>query len=136
VRPTLTVDVDAPGDLAWAELIDLSCWPSWGPTVRSARLDEDGPRLHPGATGWVETALGLRLPFEVDGWRADAPRRSWSWRVAGVHATEHSVVDTSPSSCRVEMSVPWWAAAYLGVVGLALLRIRRRVESRAGSAAR
>jgi hypothetical protein len=47
-----------------------------------------------------------------------------------VHATEHSVTATGPSRCRVEMSVPWWAPAYLGVVAVALRRIRRRAEER------
>src|SRR5690242_20393506 len=110
----MCIDVAAPGELVWEELVDLSCWPSWGPTVRSARLDEGSTRLRPGATGSVDTAVGLRLPFEVAEWCDDAPRRSWSWRVAGVHATEHAVVDTGPSRCRVQMSVPWWASAYLG----------------------
>ena len=58
--------------------------------------------------------------------------RSFLTGLAG-SATEHAVVDTGPSRCRVQMSVPWWASAYLGVLGLALLRIRRRVESRVDS---
>jgi hypothetical protein len=55
------------------------------------------------------------------------------WRVAGVSATEHSVISRGPSRCRVEMSVPWWAVSYLGVVRLALTRIRRRAEGAAGN---
>ena len=114
----------------WDELVDLSCWPRWGPTVRSARLDDGTGRLHAGATGSVQTALGLRLPFRVDTWRDDGPRRTWSWRVAGVPATDHTVIAKGPSRCRVEMSVPWWASAYLGVVAVALRRIRSRAEDR------
>jgi hypothetical protein len=51
--------------------------------------------------------------------------------VAGVPATEHAVTAIGPSRCRVEMSVPLWAPAYLGVVRVALARIRRRVEDTA-----
>jgi hypothetical protein len=128
MRPRLGIEVAASSDRAWHELTDLSCWPRWGPTVRSARLDDGSGRLSAGASGSVQTALGLWLPFQVEHWRDDAPLRSWSWRVAGMPATEHSVISHGPSRCRVEMSVPWWAVSYLGVVGLALLRIRRRAE--------
>jgi hypothetical protein len=98
--------------------------------VRSAHLDDGAARLHRAATGSLRTALGPRLRFEVDEWCDQSPRRSWSWRVAGVHATEHAVTDIDASACRVEMSVPWWAPAYLGVIAVALARIRHRVETR------
>jgi hypothetical protein len=128
MRPTLGVDVAAPADLAWDQLVELGSWPRWGPTVRGARLDDGATRLHAGATGSVQTALGVWLPFRVDRWSDDGQWRSWSWRVAGVPATEHTVVTTGPSRCRVSMSVPWWAPGYLGVVAVALTRIRRRAE--------
>src|SRR6478609_11763531 len=94
MRPTLGIDVAAPADRVWHELVELSCWPRWGPTVRSARLDDGTGRLYAGASGSVQTAVGVSLPFEVDGWCGDGPRRSWSWRVGGVHATDHSVTAT------------------------------------------
>jgi hypothetical protein len=133
MRPTLGIDVAAPAERAWRELVELDRWPHWGPTVRSARLDDDAGRLSAAASGSVQTAVGLWLPFRVDGWHEDGPRASWSWRVAGVPATEHSVVTIGPATCRVEMSVPWWAAGYLGVIALALRRIRVRAESAAAS---
>jgi hypothetical protein len=129
VRLTIGVDVAAPSESAWTELTDTTCWPLWGPTVRAAHLDDGGRYLHEESTGFVETALGVRLPFQVDGWRETGSRKSWSWRVAGVHATEHTVRETGPATCQVQMSVPWWAPAYLGVVALAMTRIRRRVEA-------
>ena len=133
MSPRLGIEVAASSDRAWQELIDLGCWPRWGPTVRAARLDDGSGRLSAGASGSVQTALGLWLPFRVECWRDDGPLRSWSWRVAGLTATEHVVIDRGPSRCRVEMSVPWWAVAYLGVVRVALTRIRDRVEAVAGS---
>ncbi|WP_028645046.1 SRPBCC family protein [Nocardioides sp. URHA0020] len=129
--PTLGIDVAAPAELAWQELVELGRWPHWGPSVRAARLDDGGALLSAGATGAVQTAVGLWLPFEIEEWHESASRRSWSWRVAGVRATDHRVLTTGPSTCRVEMSVPWWAPAYLGVVGLALPRIGRRAEAAA-----
>ena len=131
MRPSLGVDVAAPSEVAWQELVELSCWPHWGPTVLAARLDDGAGRLYAGATGSVQTMWGIWLPFEVDHWHDVGPRTSWSWRVAGVPATDHSVIAKGSSRCRVEMSVPWWAPAYLSVVALALSRIRRRAEERA-----
>jgi hypothetical protein len=109
MRPSLGIDVAASSERAWRELVELDRWPEWGPTVRAARLDDGSRRLHAGATGSVQTTPGLWLPFRVDEWVDAGPRRVWS--------------------CRVEMSVPWWAPAYLGVVALALRNIRRRAEA-------
>ena len=125
MRPRLGIDVDAPAERAWEQLVDLRCWPRWGLTVRGARLDDGSEVLSAGATGAVQTALGVWLRFRVEHWREDDAVRSWSWRVAGVRATEHAVLARGPARCRVEMSVPWWGAAYLGVVAVALGRIRR-----------
>lgn len=131
MAPTLGIDVAAPADAVWHELVELDCWPHWGTSVRSARLDGGGTRLTSGATGSVQTSVGVWLPFRVDEWRDDGTRRSWTWRVAGVPATGHGVTRTGPTSCRLEMWVPWWAPGYLAVVALALPRIRRRAEIRA-----
>ena len=128
MRLRLGIDVAAPSELAWQELVELSRWPRWGPTVRAACLDDATGRLYAGATGSVQTTPGLWLPFRVDEFCETESKKLWSWRVAGVPATEHSVITRGPSHCRVEMSVPWWAAAYLSVVAVALSRIRRRVE--------
>ena len=131
MRPRLGIDVGGPRELAWEELVDLDRWPAWGPTVRAARLDDGGRRLHAEASGAVQTSVGVWVPFRVEDWWDDGPRWSWSWRVAGVPATEHAVTAAGPSQCRVEMSVPLWAPASLGVVRVALARIRRRVEDAA-----
>lgn len=131
MRPSLGIDVAAPGELAWRELTELVNWPHWGPTVRAARLDDGGGSVSDGATGSVQTPVGVWLPFRVDHCHDAGPRRSWEWRVAGVPATAHHVIDRGPTLCRVEMSVPWFAPAYLAVVATALERIRRRVEEKA-----
>jgi hypothetical protein len=39
------------------------------------------------------------------------------------------VIEQGASRCRVEMSVPLLAPAYLGIVAIALRRIKRRVEA-------
>lgn len=125
----LGVGVSAPAERVWDELVELDRWPHWGPTVRSARLDDDARRLSDGATGSVQTAAGVWLPFAVDVWEETDARRAWSWRVAGVPATAHAVTATGPATCRLEMSAPWWAPAYLAVLAVAVRRIRQRAEA-------
>jgi hypothetical protein len=73
-----------------------------------------------GAHGEVTLHGGIRLPFVVTA--VDAPN-GWSWRVAGVAATDHRVEDLGDGTCRVGFGVPWPAAPYLGVCQVALARI-------------
>ena len=123
-----------PAHCAWQQLIDLDSWAHWGPTVRAARLDDGDRRLSADATGSVQTVLGVWLPFRVENWSEGEATRSWSWHVAGVPATEHVVISRGPASCRVAMGVPWWGVAYLGVVEVALRRIRHRAEADSAAA--
>lgn len=130
---TLGIDVAAPRPVVWQELIDLDRWPVWGPTVRAARLDDGGRELYAGASGAVQTPVGLWLPLTVDDWQQGEDTWSWSWRVGGVPATTHAVAAVDAEHSRLQMGVPWWAPAYLGVIRVALSRIRREVEGRGGS---
>ena len=94
MRLRLGVDVAAPAELAWRQLSDLDCWPDWGPTVRSARLDDGTRLLSAGATGSLQTALGPWLPFRVEDWREEAglcgllPRRGGDRPAEGPHGAE------------------------------------------------
>jgi hypothetical protein len=138
-RRWATRDIDAPADAAWAILIDLELWPAWGPSVRAAELDDGATALALGVSGHVTTVVGVRLPFEITAWddgiaassgstqdasRRDG-RRSWSWRVSGVGATDHAVDPLGAHRCRVGFGVPTAAAPYLVVCRAALARIDR-----------
>lgn len=48
--------------------------------------------------------------------------RPWAWQVAGVAGARHGV-GPDGTGCRVWMSAPGWAAAYLLVLAVALRRI-------------
>ena len=123
-------DIEAPASILWALLTDVERWPEWGPTVIGAELD--GDRFGLGATGTVTTPVRLRLPFEVTEYE-EASR--WSWSVAGMQATDHEVVATGPTSCRVGFGVPRLARPYLAVCRMALKRLDAIApsEHRAGS---
>lgn len=111
-------EIDAPAQVAWRLLTDLSRWPEWGPSVRAARLEGDS--FGAGARGRVTTALGFDLPFEVTGFEDG---RSWSWSVAGIPATDHRVEPLDDGRCRVGFGVPAIAFPYLAVCHVALARL-------------
>ncbi|CUR60325.1 Polyketide cyclase / dehydrase and lipid transport [metagenome] len=115
---TVSRDLDAPADAVWSLLVDPTAWPDWGPTVAGVELATRS--VEPGSRGRVRTVVGVWLPFEITGWE---PGRSWSWRIAGVPATTHTVRPTSAGGCAVTFGVPWWAPAYLPVCALALRRL-------------
>ena len=126
---TLGLDVEAGPDVVWDLLVRLAEWPLWGPTVREAELDDGAAVLSAGATGRVRTVAGPWVPFRVADWRVDGTVRHWSWRVAGIPATGHTVT-AQGRGCRVEMSAPWWAAGYAPVLWLGLRRVRALAEAR------
>ena len=113
-------DIEVSPDIAWELLTNTTHWPMWGPSVQGA--DIDGGRLCQGAAGRVTTSLGLTLPFEITAYDEGA---RWAWRVAGVPATDHTVVPLGPGRCRVGFGVPWLAAPYLAVCRSALARLDR-----------
>lgn len=119
MRFSVSRHIAAPAGDVWELLTDVERWSEWGPSVRVAELDSAGFKA--GSTGRIRTTPGVSLPFTVTDFRAG---RSWSWSVAGVRATGHTVVPEG-DGCRVTFSVPWWAPAYLPVCAAALRRIAR-----------
>ena len=115
-----TAEVDAPAEQLWELLTDPDAWPRWGPSVRAATID--APALAEGVQGKVRTAAGVELPFEVTHY---VRGRHWSWKVAGVPATDHVVEPLGDHRCRVGFGVPWPAAAYLAVCRRALSQLER-----------
>ena len=117
IEPMVDRWIAAPPETVWRILVDLRFWPQWGPTVSGAEIDGDVLSL--GTTGRVWTPVGVPLPFTITEFE---PGVRWVWRVAGVEATKHGV-DADGDGCRVWMSAPWWAPAYLPVLAIALRRI-------------
>lgn len=115
-------DIDAPAERVWDLLTNVDRWPDWGPTVRRAELD--GNSFEAGAVGTVTTSVGVSLPFQITEFEAG---RRWTWAVAGVPATDHTVVALGEMRSRAGFGVPWIAAPYLTVCAVAL----RRLESMA-----
>ncbi len=111
-------EVEAPAEVVWDLLVDTDTWPRWGPSIRSAKVN--GGSLKLGATGTVTTVIGIDVPFEIT---EHVAGQRWSWRVAGVGATDHVVDPLGSNRCRVGFGVPLIAAPYIAVCRLALHRI-------------
>ena len=123
-RVHISRTIDAPAADAWTVLVDLDRWPEWGPSVRSATLDN--PPMELGSRGTVTTSVGVALPFEVTEFE---PGRCWSWKVAGVPATDHSVEPIGTARCRVTFGVPTITWPYLIICRIALGRIAAIAEN-------
>ncbi len=118
------VVIEAPAARVWRLLTEFEEWARWGPSILS--VSADAVEAGPGVTGQVRTVVGVRLPFEITDW---VPGREWAWKVAGIPATGHLVESLGPSSTRVTFTVPWPAAPYVAVLGIALRRLRRIAEA-------
>jgi hypothetical protein len=58
---------------------------------------------------------------------------SWAWRVGGVEATTHRVVDLGGRRSRLEFTVPVVFVPYVAVLRVGLRRIKAIAESGPGS---
>lgn len=124
---TVGLDVDADADTVWDLLVTVDQWPMWGPSVRRARLDDGSARIDARATGTVWTSVGPRIPFRIDAWQDTGPVRHWSWHVAGLPATGHTV-RVRGAGCRVEMTAPSLLPMYAPVLWIALRRVRNLAQ--------
>lgn len=118
--PNLEVSETVPGpcDRVWDLLVDTTRWAQWGPSVSAVSCSDR--RIRRGSTGWVETPLGLRVPFRITDLEAG---RFWMWSVCGIPATGHRVEPLDGRRCRLTFTLPALAAPYAIVCRLAMRRI-------------
>lgn len=117
------MEIRAPISTVWDLLTDFDRWSVWGLSMR--QVDTDADRVTTGATGRVQTIVGLWVPFEIT---AVSPEESWFWKVAGISATRHFVSAVGPDHCRARFTVAWALAPYLVAMRVSLVRLKQMAE--------
>ncbi len=121
-RISICRDMAAPPEIVWGVLTDTSLWSIWGPSVFAVDCQDRHIRL--GSKGRVQTLFSFWLPFTVSEFR---DLDSWSWRIGSYTATGHKIIRTGDTSSILCFDMPWWAAAYIPLCWLALIRIGKIV---------
>ncbi|MGB3212906.1 MAG: SRPBCC family protein [Desulforhopalus sp.] len=119
-RISISKTIAARPETVWNILTDTHFWPTWGPSLLSVECDDRHIRL--GSKGRVKTLFSFWLPFTVTEFKQ---MYSWSWNIGPVKATGHTLFRENDTSSRLSFDMPWWAAAYVPVCWLALVRIRK-----------
>jgi Polyketide cyclase / dehydrase and lipid transport len=108
----------APPETVWDILTDTTLWSIWGPSVFAVDCQDRHIRL--GSKGRVQIVFSLWLPFTVSEFR---DLDCWSWRIGSYPATGHTLKSRDDRSSTLCFDMPWWAAVYLPLCWLALIRI-------------
>ncbi len=117
-RISICRDMVAPPETVWDILTDTQLWSIWGPSVYDVDCQDRHIRL--GSKGRVQTLFSFWLPFTVSEFR---DLDFWNWRIGSYTATGHKIIWTGDTSSTLCFDMPWWAAAYLPLCWLALIRI-------------
>ena len=124
-RISICRSMTAPPETVWDILTDSQLWPIWGPSVFA--VDCQDRHIRQGSKGRVQTLFSFWLPFTVSEFR---DLDFWSWRIGSYNATGHTLIRTTNTSSTLCFDVPLWAAAYLPLCWLALLRIEKIISRR------
>jgi len=109
---------------AWDLLTDTTKWRLWGPTVRSVTCSDR--YIRKGSWGKVCTPIGLWVPFLITEYEHE---NYWAWKVAGIQATGHRLIQFSTNSCIVAFELPLYWLPYVIVCRLALKRMAGLLEA-------
>jgi uncharacterized protein YndB with AHSA1/START domain len=121
---TIKREFIASPESAWDLLTDTTKWRLWGPTVRSVTCSDR--YIHKGSWGKVRTPIGLWVPFSITEYEHE---NYWTWKVAGIQATGHRLVQFNTDSCMVAFELPLSWLPYSIVCRIALKRMARILET-------
>ena len=120
---TVKRELRASPESAWDLLTDTTKWRLWGPTVRSVTCSDRYIRI--GSSGKVRTPIGLWVPFLITEYEHE---NYWTWKVAGIQATGHRLIQFNPDSCIVAFELPLSWLPYVIVCRIALKRMARILD--------
>ncbi|WP_394707175.1 hypothetical protein [uncultured Desulfobacter sp.] len=108
----------------WRIITDTSLWPEWGPSVLDVKCS-DRFILY-GSKGFVKTVMGFYLAFTITSLKKE---RAWTWAVGGIDATGHRIIPINDECCKLFFDMPIWAGPYSIICLVALIRIKKLVNS-------
>ncbi len=98
----VTRRIHAPPERLWELLTHPERWPEWGPSLIRASSTNTPIKL--GSRGSVQLALfPVSMPFVITEY---THLRSWTWKVAGLRATTHTLEPLDEALCEVGFGVP------------------------------
>lgn len=106
--------LEASAERVWDLLTDTERWPEWGPSVRAVQSSDR--HIRTGTTGRIRTPVGVTVPFEI----THCEEYRWTWTVARVPATGHSVEPLGENRCRVAFELSPLLTGYVPVCQRAL----------------
>ena len=121
-RVTVSREIEADADEVWRILTDTHEWRSWGVTV--VDVESNRRYIEEGTEGKVEVVGGFELPFRIT--YCDGKR--WSWKVAKIPATGHSVEPVNETKSVAKFEIPPAMAGYSPVCMKALKNIEKLAQ--------
>lgn len=109
---------------AWDLITDTTKWRCWGPTVRS--VSSSDRYIRKGSWGKVCTPIGLWVPFLITEYEHE---NYWTWKVGGIQATGHRLIQFNTNSCIVAFELPLSWLPYVIVCRIALKRMSKFLEA-------
>jgi len=119
--------ISAPPEQVWNVLIDTRQWPVWGPSVRAVKSPHQ--YIDAGLKGSLQTAIGLWVPFAITDFE---PLHFWSWKVAGISATDHRLTKIDENHSELIFEMPAVALPYALICREAARRIGRLAQAEKG----
>lgn len=110
--------ISASPEAVWDILTDTQLWPVWGPSL--LRVDCSDRYIKINSKGRVKTLFFFWMPFAVTQFRH---MNFWTWSIGSFEATGHTLTRKTETSCELCFDMPRWAAIYIPVCWLALVKI-------------
>jgi len=110
--------ISASPEAVWDILTDTRLWPAWGPSLLNVDCNDRYIKLD--SKGRVKTLFLFWLPFTVTKFRH---MHFWTWNIGPVKATGHTLTRKNEMFCELCFDMAWWAAIYISVCWLALVKI-------------
>lgn len=124
-RISVCKEISVSPEAVWDIITDTHIWPEWGPSLLD--VDSNDRYIKLNSKGRVKTLFLFWLPFTVTNFRY---MHFWTWDIGPVKATGHTLTRKSAMSCELCFDMPWWAAFYIPVCWLALVRIVKITTSK------